>query len=58
MTIFFACSRDIIVTRKPYIVSLQNVHSFKDILQYFKKGKLFFIVRINFGHGSSCYIGK
>ena len=40
-----------------YMLSLQNVYSFRDILLYFKKGP-FCIVKLNFGVGSSCYRGK
>ena len=39
------------------ILLLQSVYSFRDILQYFKKGT-FFIVKLHFGDSSSCYRGK
>ena len=38
----------------PYILALQNVYPFKDILRQFLKST-FFVVKWNLGDSSSCY---
>ena len=51
------CRRLVCAAHRPYILSLENVYSFKDISRHFKIG-IYFVVKLNFGDSSSNYREK